>query len=215
MSFINKLKSVFIVDETNENASSEVASSENVKKTDMVSDVTPGNDEIQKFVDVLFKALETKNVEGFDYLEFMQSINNLKKQNLTDDEIKLFQTGFALAKTLNVDKNALIASGKHYMNVLEEEKSNFHASLTNNAKAKLDEKSRQIQELEKSLAQDKAKLESLRNEIMKNEQRKLSLTEELTQAEIKVNSVKSAFNTAYVSLSDKIKNDLDKIEKYL
>jgi hypothetical protein len=215
MDFINKLKSVFIVDEGQETIVPDNSVSENNSsvETNVKNDISP--EDSQKFIDILFRALEEKNVQGFDYLEFMQSISNIKKQNLTDDEIKLFQTGFSLAQTMNVSKNALIESGKHYLNVLEEEKSHFHSSLTNNAKAKLDEKNKEIIDLQKSLADDKVRLEALRNTIMKNEQRKNSLTEELAQAEQKVNSVKAAFNTAFLSLSEKIKTDIGKIEKYL
>lgn len=215
MSFINKLKSVFIVegdqDLSPEDNSGTVEKSSAQERINQ--DVAP--EDSQKFMDILFKALEGKNVQGFDYLEFMQSISNIKKQNLTDDEIKLFQTGYSLAQTMNVSKTALIESGKHYLSVLEDEKANFYSSLTNNAKAKLDEKNKEIIDLQKTLEDDKARLETLRQTIMKNEQRKNLLTEELTYAEQKVNSVKSAFNNAFVSLSEKIKTDISKIEKYL
>lgn len=215
MSFIDKLKSVFIVDGDQANPAVENSDLENKSPVENRINQNIAPEDTQKFIDILFKALEGKNVQGFDYLEFMQSISNIKKQNLTDDEIKLFQTGFSLAQTMNVSKNALVESGKHYLSVLEEEKSNFYSSLTNNAKAKLDEKNREISDLQKSLEEDKARLETLRNTIMKNEQRKNSLSEELAQAEQKVNSVKSAFNTAFLSLSEKIKTDISKIEKYL
>lgn len=215
MDFINKLKSVFIVEGDQANPAVENSGLENKSPVENRINQNIAPEDTQKFIDILFKALEGKNVQGFDYLEFMQSISNIKKQNLTDDEIKLFQTGFSLAQTMNISKNALVESGKHYLSVLEEEKSNFYSSLTNNAKAKLDEKNREITDLQKSLEEDKARLESLRNSIMKNEQRKNSLTEELAQAEQKVNSVKSAFNTAFLSLSEKIKTDISKIEKYL
>ena len=215
MSFINKLKNVFIVGEE-QDTSPDLNSAPDTKSTvKSGSNTEISTEDAKKFLEILFKALENKNVEGFDYLEFMQSISDIKKQNITGDEVKLFQTGFVLAKTMNVSKDALIGSGKHYLGVLEEEKSHFHNSLNNNAKAKLDEKNKEIIDLQKSLEEDKAKLEALRNTIMKNEQRKITLTEELGQAELKVNSVKSAFNTAYLSISEKIKTDLDKIEKYL
>jgi predicted nuclease with TOPRIM domain len=116
---------------------------------------------------------------------------------------------------MNVSKQSLIESGKHYLGVLEEEKNHFYSSLSNNAKVKLDEKNQEITDIQKSLEEDKVKLEALRNTIMKNEQRKNLLTEELKQADQKLTSVKSAFNTAFMSLSEKLKSDLTKIDKYL
>lgn len=215
MSFINKLKSVFIVDEGTNSVQPEEKVVEKIPTAVENTNLNISSEDSKKFIDILFKALETKNQEGFDYLEFMQSISNIRNQNLTDDEIKLFQTGFSLAKTMNVSKQSLIESGKHYLGVLEEEKNHFYSSLSNNAKVKLDEKNQEITDIQKSLEEDKVKLEALRNTIMKNEQRKNSLTEELKQAEQKLTSVKSAFNTAFMSLSEKLKSDLTKIDKYL
>lgn len=214
MSIIDKLKSVFIVVDEQSGAVKSVVD-EPDQKQNMSVDSTIDKSDIQGFIDVLFKALENNNMEGFDYLEFMQSISNIKKQNLTGDEIKLFQTAYALASTMKVTKPGLIESGKYYLEILEKEKSSFYNSLNNNANVKLEEKNKEINDLQKKISEDRAKLESLKNSIVADEEKYKSLSQELLQAQQKVNSVKTGFNQAYTSIADKINGDLNKIEKYL
>lgn len=214
MSILDKLKSVFVVvDGENEIVKSVVDEPEQQNSVNV--DSTSNKSEIQGFVDVLFKALENNNMEGFDYLEFMQSINNIKKQNLTGDEIKLFQTAFALASTLKVTKSGILESGKYYLEILEKEKLSFYNSLNNNANVKLEEKNKEISDLQKKLSEDKAKLESLKNSIVSDEEKYETLSQDLLQAQQKVNNVKTGFNLAYSSLVEKINADINKIEKYL
>jgi len=202
MSILDKLKSVFVVvDGENEIVKSVVDEPEQQNSVNV--DSTSNKSEIQGFVDVLFKALENNNMEGFDYFEFMQSINNIKKQNLTGDEIKLFQTAFALASTLKVTKSGLLESGKYYLEKLEKEKLSFYNSLNNNANVKLEEKNKEISDLQKKLSEDKAKLESLKNSIVFDEEKYKALSQDLLQAQQKVNSVKTGFNLAYSSLAKK------------
>lgn len=214
MSIIDKLKSVFIVVDEQSGAVKSVVDEPDQKQNVLV-DSTIDKSDIQGFIDVLFKALENNNMEGFDYLEFMQSISNIKKQNLTGDEIKLFQTAYALASTMKVTKPGLIESGKHYLEILDKEKSSFYNSLNNNANVKLEEKNKEINDLQKKISEDRAKLESLKNSIVADEEKYKSLSQELLQAQQKVNSVKTGFNQAYTSIADKINGDLNKIEKYL
>ncbi len=214
MSILDKLKSVFVVvDGENEIVKSVVDEPEQQNSVNV--DSTSNKSEIQGFVDVLFKALENNNMEGFDYFEFMQSINNIKKQNLTGDEIKLFQTAFALASTLKVTKSGLLESGKYYLEILEKEKLSFYNSLNNNANVKLEEKNKEISDLQKKLSEDKAKLESLKNSIVSDEEKYETLSQDLLQAQQKVNNVKTGFNLAYSSLVEKINADINKIDKYL
>lgn len=214
MSIIDKLKSVFVVvDGESETVKSVVDEPE---QEQIMTNVSPVNkSDIQGFIDVLFKAMENNNMEGFDYLEFMQSISNIKKQNLTGDEIKLFQTAYALASTMKVTKSGLLESGKYYLQILEKEKSSFYNSLNNNANVKLDEKNKEINDLQKKMSEDKAKLESLKNSIVSDEEKFKVLSQDLVQAQQKVNNVKTGFNQAYSSIADKINSDLSKIEKYL
>ena len=214
MGIIDKLKSVFIVDDNIEAKTGNDASKNTDTKSSDTTNHIDGED-VKKFVNVLFSALEKSNLEGFDYLEFMQSITNLKEQKITGDEQKLFQTAYAMAKTMNIEKDKLLSTGQHYLSILESEKNNFYNSLNSTAKTKLNEKNDEINALNKKIEENQRQIAKLRDELQNDQNRLRSITEEFAQAETKVQSVKNGFNSAFYSLSNKIKTDLEKISKYL
>jgi len=161
------------------------------------------------------KAIEEANIEGFDYLEFKQSINNLKKQKLGNDEKQLFITAFTLAKTMNVDKNSLLESAGHYLKVLENENIRFNESLNNSAKVKLAEREEELRKLESTLKKEKNQLIELQKKIDAHEKQVIGLKQELQQAGLKVKRIKAGFKKALSDISSQISSDIEKIKKYI
>jgi len=217
MSIFKQLKSLFIVEES-EGDSSKPTEQHNTSKENVVfkkSSESVDSKDTDKFVDILFRAIESNNLEGYDYLEFIQSINNLKKQGLSSEDKQLFNTAFALAKTMNVGKKDLIKSADFYLTILNKEKANFNESLVNNAKVKLQEKTNVLNSLNKQLQSDKQLLDKLRLKIERNEKEAEKITNELQQAGAKVNSIKAGFENALKQITGKILKDKTKIEKYL
>lgn len=216
MSFFNQLKSLFIVEDSESEPSGSVSKSiKSTKKTSVSNKSSVSIQDTDRFVNILFKAIEDNNIEGFDYLEFVQSINNLKNQGLGSDENKLFNTAFALAQTMNVNKAQLIKTADFYLNVLNKEKTKFNEALLNNAKVKLNEKNSKLNDLNKSLEEDKIKLDKLKKRIAVNEKSITVISKELDKSKNKVESIKSGFNNALMQIVSKIKSDKDKINKYL
>ena len=216
MGIFNQLKSLFIV-EDNEGESSK-SSSETISPTKDISEkkspAVSGKD-TERFVNILFKAIEDNNIKGYDYLEFVQSINNLKKQGISSEEDKLFNTAYALAKTMNVDKEKLLKTADFYLSVLNKEKVKFNDALVNNAKVKLKEKNSKLASLNKSLIEDKKAFEELKKRIASKEKEIAGITKELDESKSKVERVKAGFNNALKQIVNKIILDKDKINKYL
>ena len=65
-----------------------------------------------KSVDFLTKALAKNNLDGFDYLEFIQSLKALA--DLGMDEGTSIKSAFATASTVGLTKAKLVQTGKHY-----------------------------------------------------------------------------------------------------
>ena len=215
MSFFNKMKSLFIVEDDELDSPQSSVEHINTPKTKVNNNKSISKKDSDKFVDILFKAIEKSNLEGFDYLEYIQSINNLKKQEFTKDERELFITAFSFAKTMNVNKNALVDSANHYLNVLGKEKTNFNESLNNNAKVKLQGKKADLLSVQKILDVDKNNFEKLKKKITQNESKVKELNEELINAGQKVEGLKAGFNDDLLNITSKITKDKEKIEKYL
>ncbi len=216
MSIFNQLKSLFIVEDN------EVESSKSTSKTiNSTKDIskkkspTVSGKDTERFVNILFKAIEDNNIKGYDYLEFVQSINNLKKQGISSEEEKLFNTAYALAKTMNVEKDKLLKTADFYLNVLNKEKVKFNEALVNNAKVKLQEKNSKLNSLNKSLSDDKKAFEELKKRITSKEKEIFIITKELEDSKSKVDNIKAGFDNALKQIVNKIILDKDKINKYL
>ena len=80
-----------------------------------------------KFVDILFKAMEKNNIDGFDYLEYKQSLNSLKKMPM--DEATRYQSAFAMAQTMGANPQMLATTAQHYIDVLRKEEEAFENAL--------------------------------------------------------------------------------------
>ncbi len=92
-----------------------------------LSNVFSADDLDPRFVDVLIKALERNNLEGFDYLEFKQSMEALEAMG--QDETTAIRSTFATASTLGLTPAKLFDSAAYYQKVLLDEKSAFDASM--------------------------------------------------------------------------------------
>ncbi len=216
MSIFKQLKSLFIVEDNEGESSSskpKTIKSTTNKTTRKSTAVSPK--ETEKFVNILFKAIEDNNIEGYDYLEFVQSINNLKKQGISSEEEKLFNTAYALAKTMNVDKERLLKTADYYLNILNKEKTKFNEALVNSAKVKLKDKNDKLADLNKSLDDDKKALEALKKRIASTESKISKISKELSSSKQKVENIKSGFEDALKQITNKIVDDKNKINKYL
>lgn len=123
--------------------------------------LTDGADE--RFVDVLMKALEKKNLEGFDYLEFKQSLSALGKVGI-DGETAL-KSAFATGTTMGLTKAKLTKSAAYYQQVLLDEKAQFEASMQRHLTQRVEGKRRETAGLKKKMADWQTKIDQLQKQI--------------------------------------------------
>ena len=101
-----KLKDLFIVSddkfkaevssETDQNPSPQKSNNVGSKSTELQKPRKVEGNADPKFLDILLAAIEKQNVDGFDYLEFKQSIVNLK--DLSMDEATKYSSAIAMAR---------------------------------------------------------------------------------------------------------------------
>ncbi len=214
MSIFDKIKSVFVEEvETKSDKDKDVPLSE--PEPSVPQENKSVGEDIEKFQDILFKALENGNVEGFDYLEFIRSISNLKKQNINNDEKTLFLSAYALSKTMNVDKKAILTSADYYLDLLNKEKVKFNDALVNKAAVKIKDKKENRKRLLEALERNKAEFDKLKVKIQTNNKKLEKIEHELNTANTKVENIKAGFQQALTNLNSKILADKEKIEKYI
>jgi uncharacterized coiled-coil DUF342 family protein len=167
----------------------------------------------QKFTEILLRAMEANNLDGFDYLEFKQSLKSLEKMPM--DEQTRFQSAFAMAQTLGATPEKLVQTAQHYIQVLQKEENKFEEALTNQRTKQIGSKTQEISKLEENIKAKAAQIKKLTQEIEANQKRSEALKTEIKEATQKVDSTKNNFIASYNALIEKISGDIEKMGKYL
>jgi len=219
---LKKLKSIFIIEEEGaqkppvKESKSTSASSSSQKTTKSSSTASPapsdGTPE-EKFVNILLEAVEKNNVEGFDYLEYKQSLQSLSKMNM--DEATQYKSAFAMASTMGVDKAKLVSSVKRYLSVLKNEEVKFNKALANQIDQKVGQRKNDLKKLTDTIAQKEKQIQQLQKEIEQHKKDLGTLEAEMKKAAGKVDGTKANFYASYKVVTDQMEADLKKINQYL
>ncbi len=167
----------------------------------------------EKFVDKLLGAIESNNLEGFDYLEYKQSLQSLSKVDM--DEATRYQSAMAMAKTMGANENKIFDAAQHYLNILKEEQQKFEVAFKAQESKQVSFREEKIKTSEDQIKQKTAQIEQLKKEIAKLESELSSVKNDANQANAKVQATKQGFYNAYHSVVDQIKADVQAMQKYL
>ncbi len=225
MTMLKKLKSLFVVEDENQ----QNQAAPDVEKTEPTIPSTSGNNKQvqqnieydsdsstppnQRFVDILLKAIEANNLDGFDYIEFKNSLHSLSKMNM--DEPTRYKSAYAMAQTMGTSVDKLVQSGNHYLDVLAKEHNKFQNAVKNQLDSQVNGRKQQITELKSSIESKKKKIAELQKEIEQESKQLDELNNDLTSAAEKVKSTENSFNHAYDSVVKQIKNDIQQMNNYL
>ncbi len=211
MSFIDKIKSVFIVQDNQspKQVSSETSDSSNSSTANAGLE---GGD--QKFYELLTGILEKNNFPGYDYFEFKKSLQSVAKLG-NMDEAMMYKTVFATAQSMQVDAEHLVNTAKNYLNILENEQSKFHKAADTYLSEQVQSKNTELSSLSENLNSNKVKWEELKKEIENQESRLKVLSEEIEQTKLKISNSKKEFGQQYLRFVEEIKTDIEKMNKHL
>lgn len=166
-----------------------------------------------KFRDILFKAIENNNLEGFDYLEFRNSLLSLQKMQM--DEKTRYQSAAAMAATMGVTPEQILDSAEHYLNVLKQEDHKFQQALSNQRQKQIGSKEEDIKKLEEIVKQKSAQIQKLQKEIEADQKKAGELGKQIQNATVKVQQTSANFEASYQSVANQIINDVNNIKSYL
>lgn len=218
----DKLKSIFIVEEETESKPSPKAKVQPKKKPaapvsseeEYVSPAKASKGKITpKFTDVLLRAMEANNLDGFDYLEYKQSLKSLEKMPM--DEATRFKSAFAMAQTMGATPDHLIKTANHYINVLLKEEDKFGQALVNQRTRQIGDKEKQIQQLENLIKEKTKQIEKLKADIEQHTKSMSGMKNDIHDATIKVESTKNDFHASFNSLVTQIKKDITSMQSHL
>lgn len=222
---LKKLKSLFIIEEELSAAEKLKAmkasrnkgddKSTNKTKTSAATKI-PVNKSVaapDKFVNSLLSAIEKNNLEGFDYLEYKQSLRSLAQMAM--DESTKFNSAFAMAKTMGASKSNLIESGGHYVRILEEEKAKFTTAYEAQRQKQVASRENRLSAIEGSLSKKEEQIKKLQSEIKNLKTEFEQKKGEINAAAAKVALTRDQFFAAFSKVKDQIAKDIEKMDKYL
>ena len=167
----------------------------------------------QKFLDILLESITNNNQEGFDYLEYKQAMQSLKKMEM--DEETRYKSAFAMAQTMGASKGRLLETGDVYLKVLKSEEEKFMISVSNQRQSKIDERRQELLNIDKWIKEKEAEIEKIKAQIAKKRSSKDNFEKELSETSKKIETVQNDFEATYQFLSSQIQDDLNRIKKYL
>ncbi len=166
-----------------------------------------------RFANVLMKALEDKNLEGFDYLEFKQSVAKL--QELGMDHDTALRSAFATGTTVGLTLEKLVKTARYYTEVLQDEKSKFMNSMEKHLMSNVEGKAKQTGELKKRIANYEAKIEQLQAEVVKAKKQIADSEALINAAKEKASVNQRGFDEALEVITSVIKQDVTDISRVL
>jgi len=227
-SIFKKIKSAFVIEDghsaapSSEKVDSEPAKTTAEKRPPLANESTSSVDidpdssdgEInQKFTDILLRALEANNQEGFDYIEFKRSLQNLLKMNM--EEGTVYKSAYATAQTLGATPKGLISSAQYYLTVLQKEEDKFKVALGHQRAKQIEGGQEEIKRYEQAIEDKKKQIEKLQQEIDQHQSKLSEMKSEIETSAQKIESTRSDFVASYANLVNQIQHDIENIGKYL
>ncbi|MBC7885321.1 MAG: hypothetical protein H7X99_07590 [Saprospiraceae bacterium] len=163
-----------------------------------------------KFTDLLLRAIEAGNIDGFDYLEYKNSIKSL--QNVIPDEGMRYKSAFEMAKTMGLSKEKLIHSANHYLNLLATEDKKFKDALENQKAKQIQGRTDQMKAIEQAVKEKQLTIEKLTSEIAAADKQLSDVKNEINDAVVKIDVTNQQFVASYQIVFGQINEDIEKIK---
>jgi len=224
MGFADKLKSLFVIEDgpkaekkTEEKVAKKKVSPATGKKSHSVEVAESSEGRkgqvTNKFIEILFGSMEKHNLDGFDYLEFKESLKSLEKMPM--DEQTRYQSAFAMAKTMGATPKKLMDAAAHYLKILQQEENKFEQALQNQRNRQIGGREKQVADLEKGILQRAEKIKTLTAEIEQAQKELEAIKAEISGAIVKVETTKNDFIASYNAVVTQIEQDVEKMKIFL
>jgi hypothetical protein len=215
-----RIKSLFVVEEEKPGQQHAAKAESTAQESTPTGEITPDEpssgepgEASEKFMQVLFGAMEKANLPGMDYLEYKQSLKSLEKMPM-EDSVR-FQSAFAMAQTMGATPQKLVDSANHYLEVLKGEQSKFEQALIKQTKDRIGNRQETLNNLEGIIQQKTEQIKKLTAEIDQHRQEMEQIRQELKAASAKVETTKNDFIASYNVLVSQILADVESMKKYL
>lgn len=155
---------------------------------------------------VLEQSLQDNKLSGFDYLKFVAATEETKTYGVPEET--RYKMAFSTAKQLGLDKDSLLKSGQHYIDVLAQNERDFKSDCTQFERINIQTKEVKIAELE-------TKLTTLSEQLAQTKRERDDLASEVQENKSTQETSKASFQATLQSFVGGIETNIAKINKYL
>lgn len=180
---------------------------EQVKQTSVSKMVGRSSEKMRKH---LVAVIEEADLPGFDYLEFLQVMKE-SEEDVPDENARM-KAAMAAAKSMKVSPSQIIEAAEHYLKALSDDRKNFENEIAQTGSGEIDDKKKEIADIDKTVSHNRKEIERLTDEIAKAEVLKQNLLTEVSSAESKFGQRHAEYEAAYSEITAGIKNDIKKIK---
>jgi len=217
-----KIKSLFVVEDAVDNTSSNELKEADISKNSDNSATDGQSSEIRvptttfdgkpdaKFTDLLLRSIESNNMDGFDYLEYKNSLKSI--ESVIPEEVMRYKSAFEMAKTMGLSKEKLIQSASHYLNILISEDKKFKDALENQKAKQIHGRADQLAAIEKSVVEKQQMIEKLNKDIEASKGQLEAVRKEINDAVVKIDVTNQQFVASYNLVYGQIYEDIEKIK---
>ncbi|HRO73634.1 MAG TPA: hypothetical protein PK611_08195, partial [Saprospiraceae bacterium] len=163
----------------------------------------------EKHVQMLMTAIQQNNMEGFDYLEYKNSLKSIS--NVISDETMRYKSAFEMAKTMGLDKKKLLDSAAFYLNVLGGEQKKFLDAIENQKSKQIQGRVNTIEDLDNKIVEKKKTIEQLNKDLESINEQMSVLKKEINEEVTKIEVTNKQFMASYEYVTSQIKEDIEKI----
>jgi hypothetical protein len=167
----------------------------------------------EAMVELLSKAIEAANLEGFDYLEFRDALAAMASAPLSEQQ--KFQAVFATATTMGVTKDRLVEAIDHYQQVLDHQKAEFQAQVESMIAQEVTQREELKSAKEQEIAALSEQIQQAQAAIGEKQQEILALSNEINEQNLNIQQTASSFEATFNFVSGKLQEDKGKIQNYL
>lgn len=158
----------------------------------------------KKFIDILFRALQSVPANGFDYLAFRKKLRELEEL----DDAERYQQAFQAVDGPSAGLEKARASAMAGVEALIAETEKFKAVMARQKAEKVDQRQQRLEQIKAMARRKEAEIESLKEEYRKTEAA-------MAESEQNIRETAALFQEAYQQMVGQIRLDLEKMDEHL
>lgn len=169
----------------------------------------------ETFYKSIMLSIEDSNLEGIDYLEFINAKKKMDSMGGLTDASKFQMVFGTLQSTSNITKETLLQSMTHYFDVIEKEITEFNEGMAEEVELQVTSKLKEAESKEILCTEKQAQIEQLQKDIAQLAGEANILKVEASTNDAKIKTLANNFTTTADAIKNALNQDKTSITNYI